>query len=131
MLASHILRPGKARRRVWTSCPEWACCMQKQGRLQENYSRGLTADFHAAECRWLRHGFAALREGCGPGPPRHDPIPFSLLGSDLLNGRTDRFAAPSHPKKDDSKLIRLYYRKIGRNRPFNPTIPFLEFVVTQ
>lgn len=28
----------------------------------------------------------------------------SLLGSDLLNGRTDRSAEPSHPKEDDSEL---------------------------
>lgn len=32
----------------------------------------LTAHFHAAERRGLRHWFAALGEGCRPGPPRHD-----------------------------------------------------------
>lgn len=73
----------------------------------------LTADFHAAECRGLRHWFAALREGCGPGPTRHDPIPSVLSRSsslslslsldlgdcDLLIGSTGRLSEPSHPKE--------------------------------
>ncbi len=54
-------------------------CREK-GRLLQNYRGVLTADFHAAESRGLRHWFAALREGCGPGPTRHDPIPLILSG---------------------------------------------------
>lgn len=72
----------------------------------------LTAHFHAAERRGLRHWLAALRERCGPGPPRHDDptIPTAVtlawvgaglgrLGG-LLRGRTRRLLAakPSHPK---------------------------------
>lgn len=37
----------------------------------------LTADFHRAKSRGLRHWFAALCEGGGSGPTRHDPIPES------------------------------------------------------
>lgn len=72
----------------------------------------LTADFHAAESRGLRHWFAALREGCGPGPPRHDPKPVdSLSASDSLNGSADRYTESSHPKRDDSKRISLDLRE--------------------
>lgn len=52
----------------------------------------IPADFHAAESRGLRHWFAALREGCGPRPTRHDPnsLVLSLLGDgDWLYGRAD------------------------------------------
>lgn len=49
--------------------------------------------------------------------------PFdSLLASGLLNGRTDRFAAPSHPRKDGSKLIRLYLQA-GRSAESDPLTP--------
>lgn len=84
----------------------------------------LTADFHAAKSRRLRHWFAALREGCGPGPPRHDPIPDSLSAweTDLLNGRTGRFAEPSHPKRMTVNEEHYIYRKTGRKRSLYPTI---------
>lgn len=106
----------------------------KAGSKQEEGSGGLlTAHFHAPESRGLRHWLAALREGCGPGPPRHDPIPvvLALAWGDLwLVKRQDWSTRRTFSSKKDDSEWRARYLQEDRRKgdPFIPPIPWLKRV---